>query len=163
MTKITEKLQKMYFRRYIFCNFSVIFPHFRGLDRGGEFCHFFPFFGDFRPGGFRSSVRGKTTRKSNSKIRTGAHRKMLLVNLRCGRGKDRVPPEVLPRSPGLLPHTSLDRPSRSIAKRARGAGGRGRERAGREGLWLEGRVLQLQLGDGGESLQRAAGWGQTHI
>ena len=29
-----EKLQKMYFRS-IFCNFSVIFPHFRGLDQGG--------------------------------------------------------------------------------------------------------------------------------
>ena len=59
--KITEKLQKMYFRS-IFCNFSVIFPHFRGLDRGGESCNFFPFLGGFRPGGFRGSVRGKTTR-----------------------------------------------------------------------------------------------------
>ena len=61
--KITEKLQKMYFRS-IFCNFSVIFPHFRGLDRGGGFCNFFPFFGDSRPGGFRGSVRGKTTRNA---------------------------------------------------------------------------------------------------
>ena len=50
-----EKLLKNYkkiLRKYIFCNFLVIFPHFRGLDRGGEFCNFFPFFGDFRPGGF---------------------------------------------------------------------------------------------------------------
>ena len=61
--KITEKLQKI-LRKYIFCNFSVIFPHFRGLDRGGEFCNFFPFFGDSRPGGFRGSVRGKTTRNT---------------------------------------------------------------------------------------------------
>ena len=28
-------------------------------------------------------------------------------------------------------------------------GGRGKERAGREGVWLEGRVLQLQWGMGG--------------
>ena len=67
--KITEKLQKMYFRS-IFCNFSVIFPYFRGLDRGGEFCNFSPFFGHFRPGAFRGSVRGKTTR--NSVFETGA-------------------------------------------------------------------------------------------
>ena len=60
MGKITEKLQKMYLRS-IFCNFSVIFPHLRGLDRGGEFCNFSPFFGDSRPEGFRGSVRGKTT------------------------------------------------------------------------------------------------------
>ena len=59
--KITEKLHKKMYFRSIFCNFSVIFPHFRGLDRGGEFCNFF---GDFRPGGFRGSVRGKTTRFS---------------------------------------------------------------------------------------------------
>ena len=37
--KITEKLQKI-LRKYIFCNFPVIFPHFRGLDRGGGFCNF---------------------------------------------------------------------------------------------------------------------------
>ena len=63
-----EKLPKNYKKKWIFgvffCNFSVIFPHFRGLDRGGEFCNFFPFFGDFGPGGFRGSVRGKTTRKA---------------------------------------------------------------------------------------------------
>ena len=51
-------------RKYNFCNFSVIFPHFRGSDRGGEFCNFSPFFGDFRPGGFPGPVRGKTTRNS---------------------------------------------------------------------------------------------------
>ena len=42
-----EKLPKNY-KKYSeklmhFCNFSVIFPHFRGLDRGGEFCNFSPF------------------------------------------------------------------------------------------------------------------------
>ena len=61
--KITEKLQKIYFRRF-FCNISVILSHVRGLDRGGEFCIFSPFLGDFRPEGFRGSVRGNTTRKS---------------------------------------------------------------------------------------------------
>ena len=37
-------------REYNFCNFSVIFPHFRGSDRGGA-------------GGFLGPLRGKTTRK----------------------------------------------------------------------------------------------------
>ena len=44
--KITKK---MYFRSIV-CNFSVIFPHFRGLDRGGEFCNFSPFSGIPAPG-----------------------------------------------------------------------------------------------------------------
>ena len=65
----------MYFRS-IFCNFSVIFPHFRGLDRGGEFCNFSPFFGDSRPGGFRGSVRGKTTRKYSTNVSAGKIRKI---------------------------------------------------------------------------------------
>ena len=63
--KMRKKLPKNYKKcseNTFFGNFSVFFPHFRGLDRGGEFCNFFPFFGDFRPGGFRGSVRGKTTR-----------------------------------------------------------------------------------------------------
>ena len=60
--KITKKLQK--------CIFGVIlplfwgnFPQFRGSERGGEFCNFSPFFGDFRPSGFPGPLRGKTTRK----------------------------------------------------------------------------------------------------
>ena len=59
-----EKLHKNYKN----CIFGVIlplfwgnFPHFRGSDRGGEFCNFSPFFGDFRPGGFPGPLRGKTT------------------------------------------------------------------------------------------------------
>ena len=64
MGKNYQNITKKYSENAFFCNFSVVFPHFRGLDRGGEFCNFFPFFGDFRPGGFRGSVRGKTTRKS---------------------------------------------------------------------------------------------------
>ena len=51
-------------KKCIFGNFSVIFAYFRGSDRGGEFCNFSPFSGDFHPGGFRGSVRGKTTRKA---------------------------------------------------------------------------------------------------
>ena len=68
--KFTEKLQKNYKN----CIFGVIlplfwgnFPHFRGWDRGGEFCNFSLFFGDFRPGGFPGPVRGKTTRNSSTK------------------------------------------------------------------------------------------------
>ena len=53
-------------RKFKFCNFSVIFPHFRGSDRAGEFCNFSPFFGDFHPGGSPGSVRGKTTRKTSA-------------------------------------------------------------------------------------------------
>ena len=66
-----EKLHKNYKN----CIFGVIlpffggnFPHFRGSDRGGEFCNFSPFFGDFRPGGFPSPLRGKTTRNARLKI-----------------------------------------------------------------------------------------------
>ena len=64
-----EKLPK----NYKICIFGVIFPlfganfpHFRGSDRGGEFCNFSPFFGDFHPGGSPGSVRGKTTRNTNA-------------------------------------------------------------------------------------------------
>ena len=46
-------------RKYNFCNFYVIFPHFRGSDRGGELCNFSPFFGDFHPGGFPGPSKGK--------------------------------------------------------------------------------------------------------
>ena len=45
-----EKLPKKYSENTFFCNFSVIFPRFRGLDWGGEFCNFFPFFGISAPG-----------------------------------------------------------------------------------------------------------------
>ena len=54
-----------------------------------------------------------------------------------------------PLRPGTPPlNTCLVLPSRSIAKRARGGGiggrGKGEGWEGRDGLWLEGRVLQLQ-------------------
>ena len=52
-------------------------------------------------------------------------------------------------------------PSRRIARRAKGGWGEG-ERVGREWLWLEGRVLQLQGGgDGGDPPEGS--WGRTHI
>ena len=41
-------------------------------------------------------------------------------------------------------------------------GGRGREVVGREGPWLEGRILQSQWGDGGGDPPKGS-WGQTHI
>ena len=56
--KLPQKGVKL-LRKYNFCTFSVIFPHFRVSDRGGEFCNFSPFFGNFQPGGFPGPVRGK--------------------------------------------------------------------------------------------------------
>ena len=50
--KITEKKPKNVFLEYFFPFFGAIFPFFRGSGRGGAFCNFSPFFGDFRPGGF---------------------------------------------------------------------------------------------------------------
>ena len=82
-----EKLPKNY-KKYsentFFCNFSVIFPHFRGLDRGGEFCNFSPFFGDFRLRGFRGSVRGKTNRKSMVIFWTIFCRRLKFIQYRTG-------------------------------------------------------------------------------
>ena len=66
---------------------------------------------------------------------------------------------------GPLPTPDWAAPSRTpgaLQKEPRRVGGRGRERAGREGLWLEGRVLQLQLGMGGGDPPNTS-WGQTHI
>ena len=63
------------------------------------------------------------------------------------------PHQTGPPRPGLPEHGK---------KSQGGLGGRGRERAGRKGLWLEGRVLQLQWGDGGGDLPNTS-WGQTHI
>ena len=40
-----------------FCNFSVFFPQFRGSDRGGEFCNFSSFLGDFHARGFQRPPR----------------------------------------------------------------------------------------------------------
>ena len=59
------------------------------------------------------------------------------------------PPPPHPRTPPPPPHqTGPPRPG-ALQKESKGVGGRGRERAGREGLWLEGRALQLQWGMGG--------------
>ena len=72
------------------------------------------------------------------------------------------PPPPPPRTPPPTPDWAA--PSRTpgaLQKEPRGVGGRGRERAGREGLWLEGRVLQLQWGMGGDPPNTS--WGQTHI
>ena len=41
-------------------------------------------------------------------------------------------------------------PPGALQKEPGALGGRGRERVGREGLWLEGGILQLQLGDEGD-------------
>ena len=48
--------------------FFLIFPHFRGSDRGGEFRNFSPFSGDFRHSGFPGPLRGKTTRSSKGEL-----------------------------------------------------------------------------------------------
>ena len=60
--KITEKLQKKCIFRVFVGNFSVIFLHFRGLDRGGEFCNFSPIFRGFPLQG----LPGKTTRNTSA-------------------------------------------------------------------------------------------------
>ena len=87
---------------------------------------------------------------------------------RCGSGPkfqvplEGPPPPPPPRTPPPTPDWAA--PSRTpgaLQKEPRGVGGRGRERAGREGLWLEGRALQLQWGMGGDPPNTS--WGQTHI
>ena len=83
---------------------------------------------------------------------------------RCGSGPKyrwRALPLHPPRTPPPTPDWAA--PSRTpgtLQKEPRGVGGRGRERAGREGLWVEGRVLQLQWGMGDPP---NTSWGQTHI
>ena len=72
-------------------------------------------------------------------------------------------PSTSPRTPPPTPDWAA--PSRTpgeLQKEPSGVGGRGRERAGREGLWFEGRVLQLQWGMGGGDPPNTS-WGQTHI
>ena len=69
-------------RKYNFCNFCVIVPHFRGSIWGGEFCNFAPFFGDFRPGGIPGPLGGKTTRNPSlnlAKIETFLRKQVGLV------------------------------------------------------------------------------------
>ena len=74
-----------------------------------------------------------------------------------------APPPPHPLAPwDPSPATSLGRPLPEPCKKSQGGvGGRGKERAGREGVWLEGRVLQLQWGDVGDPPNTS--WGQTHI
>ena len=77
----------------------------------------------------------------------------MIEDPRCGSGPKyrwrALPSTPPPRHLGPLPphKTGPPRPG-ALQKEPRGVGGRGRERAGREGLWLEGRVLQLQWGVG---------------
>ena len=63
-----------------------------------------------------------------------------------------------PCTPGPLPHTRLGRPVPEHCKKSQGGWGEeeGRGGGGREGFWLEGRVLQLQWGMGG-TLQTPVG------
>ena len=62
------------------------------------------------------------------------------------------PTPLRPRSLGPLPpHQPGPPPPGALQKEPRGVGGRGKERTGREGVWLEGRLLQLQWGLGGPS------------
>ena len=63
MGKNYRKITKNVLSEY-FCNFSVIFPHFRGLDGEGNFVMFPHFSGISAPGASGGSVRGKTTRNS---------------------------------------------------------------------------------------------------
>ena len=58
-----------------------------------------------------------------------------------------------PKDPSPTPVWAA--PSRSIAQRVRGVGGRGRETVGREGLWLEGKGPPIVMGGWGGTFQRA--------
>ena len=71
-----------------------------------------------------------------------------------------LPPST-PLAHGPLPHTSLGHPLPEHCKKSQGVGGKKGGRVGREGLWLEGRVLHSQWGFGGD-LPKGS-WGQTHI
>ena len=87
----------------------------------------------------------------------------------------RAPPDVglapsaawraLPHPPPLGPRTPPPHqpgpPLRSIAKRARGVGPRGRERVGREGCGLREGSSSCNGGRGGGTLQRGVGAGPT--
>ena len=78
---------------------------------------------------------------------------------RCGSGPkcclETPPPTPLrPRTPPPPPAWAA--PSRSLAKRAKGWGEKGRRGRGGKGFWFEGRVLQLQWGMGG-TLQTPVG------
>ena len=73
------------------------------------------------------------------------------------------PPPPPPCTLGPLPPPQIGPPRPgALQKEPRGVGGRGRERAGREGLWLEGRALQLQRGMGG-ALQTPVGARPTFL
>ena len=90
--------------------------------------------------------------------------KLLSSTPRCGSGPKyhwtqegpSSPPPPHPRTPFPPHQTGPPRPG-ALQKEPRGVGRRGRERAGREGLWLEGRALQLQWGIGGGTLQTPVG------
>ena len=84
--------------------------------------------------------------------------------LRCGSGPKRrllqaasPPPHLRPRTPP--PHQPGPPPPGALQKEPCGWGKR-EGRVGRKGLWLEGRVLQLQWG--WEDPPKGS-WGQTHI
>ena len=72
------------------------------------------------------------------------------------------PPLPPPYALGPLAPTSLGRPLPEPCQKSQGGwgeeGGRGQ---GGNGVWLEGRVLQLQWGMGGDPPNTS--WGQTHI
>ena len=80
---------------------------------------------------------------------------------RCGSGPKcclEAPPPSTPLRPETPPpHQPGPPPPGALQKEPRGVGGRGKERAGREGVWLEGRVLQLQWGEGWGSSKHQLG------
>ena len=57
--KLPKNDQKLYFRSHCSSLRVQLFPIFRGQDWEGIFGNSSPFFGDFRPGGFPASARGK--------------------------------------------------------------------------------------------------------
>ena len=151
--------------------FGPIFPflsHFPPLFRVGPKSIFRPFFSHLGPearfgvctgqSGLSRSSGELDSLPSDSPNSSPIHR---LVHAQA---KQTVPPFVLalgssphvqvplrgpPPTPCALgppPPPAWAAPFRALQKEPRGVGGRGKERAGREGVWLEGRVLQLQWG-----------------
>ena len=71
------------------------------------------------------------------------------------------PPPSTPLRPRIPPPAPGPPPPGALQKEPRGVGGRGTERAGREGVWLDGRVSPITMKDGGDPPNTS--WGQTHI
>ena len=99
-----------------------------------------------RRGGGRSRNRQGNVQDKAANLHYRVALDVVLAPSNAGGPSPPTPPKTPPPTPDWA---ALSRTPRALQKEPRGVGGRGREKAGREGLWLEGRVLQLQWGMGG--------------